>query len=288
MSLMSRCRTAVQATTVICLLLGASAAQAQDVPFAFLIVNGWQAFYAGPAVRIDQAMTSWYALGQIHAITNTQKGAEIGTANLQVFSRTVPDPTFATLGPLAGLISLNLGTLRGHLAVFETPAGLRSTVAILDSSGTTDLRVSGTWAIGDGSAVGGGSPNDMVVGGIAHFGTPLPAGNVAVTLGPYFPLVPFVNDQSFSVRASGSPLPWQVGAGSSYHNSTWTGPSGPTCEAMRAGSSTISRVRSQCCTPVATTTWCSPAVGTRSCPRSARHRPCRPAPCQASVPRCRD
>ncbi|MCC7179004.1 MAG: hypothetical protein IT177_11495 [Acidobacteria bacterium] len=218
-----------------CLLFTTSTAFAQDVPFAFLIENGWQSFYAGAGTRSEQGLTSWYGRGQVYAITNGQKGAGIGTAHMHAFTRTVPDPTFAALGPLAGLIVINLGPFRGHLTVFETPAGLQTAVAILDPVGETDIAVSGSWVFGNGAAVAGGTANDMVVGGIAHFGAPLPAANVSLSLSPYFPLVPFNNDLPFHLFSTSSGLPWPVGSGSSYQNSSY----GPLRTYMRGEAGTF-------------------------------------------------
>lgn len=209
----------VRATAILLLLISASAVSAQDVPFAFLIEDGWQSFTGGGAFRAQQNLASWYGRGQIHAIVNAQKGPQIGTAHFVAFSRAVPDPTFDPIGPLAGLIVLNFGAFRGHLTVIETPTGLKSTIAILDQSDNVDFRVSGAWVFGPGAAVIGGTTDDMVVGGVVHFGSPLPASNLSLTMSPYFPLVPFSNDLPFHVFSSSTPLGWPVGTGSSYHNS---------------------------------------------------------------------
>lgn len=230
MSHRSTLRRRVSAAAFVILLLTASAARAQDVPFAFLIVDGWKAFYAGYAFRTEQQLTSWYGRGQIHVIVNGQKGADVGTARMHAFARAVPDPAFAGIRPLAGLISMVFGSYRAHLTVIETPTGLKTTVAFLDPIGqVVDTRVSGVWALADGSVVGGGKPDDLVVGGVVHVGTPLPAATPTLTLWPYFPLVPFHNDLPFRVFSSSTGLKWQVGSGSSYNNA-----SGPTRTYMRS------------------------------------------------------
>lgn len=199
-----------------CLLVPV-AAQAQDVPFAFLIKDGWRNFYLGQAARIGHPLVSWYGHGTLHSVQNGQKGAVMGTGFIQAYTRAVPEQTFSAILPLGGLITLDFGTFQGHLALFETPSGIRTTVSVIDANGVTDTRLSGSWVIGDGSAVGGGTAEDMVVGVLVHFGQPQPAGTVPVVIPPYFPLVPFPNDLPFARYGQGYVIgPPGTGLGNSY------------------------------------------------------------------------
>lgn len=95
--------------------------------------------------------------------------------------------------------------------------------------------MTGAWVFGPGTAVIGGTANDMVIGGVVHFGTPLPTSNLDLKLEPYFPTVPFPSDLPYHVFAAESALQRPVGIGSSYHNS----PSGPQRTYMRADAGTF-------------------------------------------------
>jgi len=172
-------------------------APAQDVPFAFLIKNGWKTLNTGVTTRLDQNLVSLHTTGTLHAIVGGQTGGAMGTAFVQAFIRSVPDPTFAAMLPLGGLIALDFGTFQAHLALFDTPAGIQTTVAVIDASGVTDPRISGAWVLGNGSAIGGGTADDMTVGVLVHFGQPSGLMSIAMDIPPYFPLVAFSNDRPF-------------------------------------------------------------------------------------------
>ena len=77
-------------------------APAQDVPFAFLIKNGWKTLNTGVTTRLDQNLVSLHTTGTLHAIVGGQAGGAMGTAFVQAFTRSVPDPTFAAILPLGG------------------------------------------------------------------------------------------------------------------------------------------------------------------------------------------
>lgn len=173
------------------------AAPAQDVPFAFLIKNGWKTLNTGVTTRVDQNLVSLHTTGTLHAIVGGQAGGALGTAFVQAFTRSVPDPTFAAILPLGGLIALDFGTFQAHLALFDTPAGIQTTVAVIDANGVTDPRISGAWVLGNGAAIGGGTADDMTVGVLVHFGQPSGPMAIAVDIPPYFPLVAFSNDRVF-------------------------------------------------------------------------------------------
>ncbi len=182
------------------------AARAADVPFAFLIKNGYKNLFAGQALRIDQGLLSWYGYGPLHAIVNGQQAAVLGTAFVQAYSRSVPDPSFAAILPLAALVTLDFGSFRAHLTLFDTPTGPRTTVSVLNEYDATDTSVSGAWVLGDGAAVSGGTADDMVIGALVHFSSPNALHNVPVVVPPYFPLVSFANDPTFT-RVSGPSNP---------------------------------------------------------------------------------
>jgi len=170
------------------------AARAQDFFFAFLIQNGWQGLFANPVTRTDQGLTTWATFQYFYPVVNGQKGSVLGNAYVQAWTRSVPDPFFAPIKPLAGLITLDFGGFRGHLGLIETPAGLQTTIGIIDNTGNVNTMATGTWVFGDGAGIVGGTANDMVIGGLVRFHTPLPLGAVPVETNLYFPTVPFPSD----------------------------------------------------------------------------------------------
>jgi hypothetical protein len=180
------CRSGLLVSLAFSFCLCAAPARAQDVPFAFLIQDGWSKLFQGQAVRSDHALTTWRARTAFQTIVNGQKGAVVGTALINAWSRNVSEPYFAPLGSVVGVVTLNFGPFRGHLTVFDTPSGLQTTIGIVDSFGLVATNVSGVWVYGNGTSVGGGSVNDMVVAGIVHFGQPVAVGDVAVGISQYF------------------------------------------------------------------------------------------------------
>lgn len=179
------------------LVAGALPTAAQDIPFAFLIKYGWQSTLANPQTRFDVPLTSWAGSGSFAPIVNGQIGATAGTAYVTAWSRSVPDPFYTPIGPVGAVITLDFGAFRGHLSLFDTPAGLQTTIGIMDPPGQVDYGVSGIWVLGDGSSVVGGTANDMVVGGVVRFrAAPLTIGTLSVPLTLYFPTVPFPSDSN--------------------------------------------------------------------------------------------
>ncbi len=150
------------------LLAWVSPARAQDIPFAFLIQNGWQAFEQ-PVTRLDQPIVSWARRGMFYSVVNGTKGTIVGSAGITAWSRSVPDPTYAAIGPVAGVITLEFPTFRGHLGLIDTPTGLQTTIGIVETSGAVNIGVTGSWLLGNGTSVVGGTANDMVVAGIVRF-----------------------------------------------------------------------------------------------------------------------
>ncbi len=211
---------------------GTRQADAQNFFFAFLIDHGWQAFFANPVVRADHALTSWAADRPFHLIANGQKGGQLGQAHVRAWHRAVPDPFYAPIGPTAGVITLDFEGFRGHLSLIETPSGFRTSTSIIEDTGAIP-RVTGTWVFGNGADVIGGTANDMVIGGIVHFGTAMSLGTVEIPVHQYFPTVPFPSDVEplalKSVNAS-TQLGSYYGASDSRpirtyrrHDTQWTG-----------------------------------------------------------------
>jgi hypothetical protein len=187
----------VMRTIVMCglaLVASVAAAWAQDIPFAFLIQNGWQAFEQ-PVTRPDQPLVSWARKDTFYTIVNGTKGAAQGTATITAWSRTVPEPLYAAIGPIAGVIALEFPTFHGHLGLIETPTGLQTTVGIIDTSGAVNFGVTGSWLLGNGASVAGGTANDLVVAGIVRFRqSPLTIGMVALPTSTVLPTVAFTSD----------------------------------------------------------------------------------------------
>ena len=265
MSLMSRCRTAVQATTVICLLLGASAAQAQDVPFAFLMRQRVAGVLRRVAVRIDQAMTSWYTLGRIHAITNTQKGAE-ESARPICKSFHAPFPIHVRHARPSG---------RAHQPqpgyATRTPHGASRRPLVFGQPWQSSIRrrqpISGFPVPGPSeTAAPSAAAQPERRGRRRHrrFGNPLPARQrYPHDFGAVLP--PGSVRQRPVLLRSSQQLPTAVAGSAPAPGITTrrTDHAGP----MRSDAGQVlrrfHRVRSRCSTPVATTTWCSPAVRPR-------------------------
>jgi hypothetical protein len=185
----------------VCIL--ASPAYGQDIPFAFLIQDGWKLFEQ-PVARTDQPLVSWARRTSFYTVVNGAKGTLQGMAGITAWSRAVPDPLFASIGPIAGVITLEFPTFVGHLAVFETPAGLQTTIGIVEPSGAVNIGATGSWLFSDGTSVAGGTAADMVVAGIARFrAVPATVGAVDVNATPPFLTMPFAYDHS--IFGSGLP-----------------------------------------------------------------------------------
>ena len=122
-------------------------ASAQDVGFVFLIENGWSSLL-NRSFTDDRGMT-YLGTGShvVYSVVNGQKvPGQIASANIAAWTRDVPDPFFAPIRPLAGLIVLNFGGFQGHLSIIDTPTGPKTTIAILDVTGAVNLGASGAWA----------------------------------------------------------------------------------------------------------------------------------------------
>jgi hypothetical protein len=196
-----------------------ASAAALDVPFLFLIPNGWSTLLAAPATRPAHGLFSWSVAAPFHSVVNGQKGAAAGNAFVVAWSRSANDPYFDPLRPLSGLVTLDFGTFRGHLGLVETPAGLQTTIGIVDDNGLANAAVSGVWALGDGSAVGGGSSSDLTVAGLVHFGTPGYLGTIPVDITQYFPMFPnavATDPEPFIAVGVSGPATQTVSLGSFY------------------------------------------------------------------------
>lgn len=183
------CRIRLGVILPLWVLLNASPAIAQDIPFVFLLQDGWSKTFNNPYVRQEHALTTWASRTTFHHVVNGQKGAVAGNALIHIWSRQVADPYFAPLGSVAGVVTLDFGPFRGHLTVFDTPSGIKTTIGIIGDNGFVSPDVSGVWVYGNGTSVGGGTANDMVVGGVVHFGQPQTIGNYTLSITKYFGVV---------------------------------------------------------------------------------------------------
>ena len=142
-------------------------ASAQDVGFTLLIEDGWTALH-NRAFADNRGMLYLGTGGKpVFSVVNGQKTpGQVATADVVAWTRSVPDPYFAPIRPLAGLIVLDFGDSVGHLAIIDTPAGPKTTVASWAPWWDVDTAVSGGWMFSDGTTVGGGTANDLVITGV--------------------------------------------------------------------------------------------------------------------------
>ena len=173
-----------------------TSASAQDYPFTLLIEDGWTALQ-NRSFADDRGMAYNGTGGHlVFGVFNGQKApGPMAIANVSVWTRNVPHPYFASIGPLAGLIVLDFYGSTAHLAIIDTPAGLKTTIADLGSPyDYGDFVTSGTWWFYDGTIVGGGTANDLVITGVVSY-TPshLSVGGYA-DLAPRVATPPFADD----------------------------------------------------------------------------------------------
>jgi hypothetical protein len=194
------CRLAVVGVLSLALALGwAAPARAANAGFLFLIENGLQ---FTPIVDAN-GLAAAFAHGTIRPIVNNQAdfSTSLGSANVVVWARTVPDPFFNSIGPIAALVTLTLDPAASaivHLGVIQTPGGLRTTIGARQRVGFAyellpGLR--GEWVLSDGTPAGGGI-NDLVIGGVAVLNAPLALNPLTHELTQHFPTPPFFYDQS--------------------------------------------------------------------------------------------
>jgi hypothetical protein len=190
-------------------------ASAQDVGFVFLIEDGWSSLL-NRSFTDDRGMTYLGTGGhRVFWVVNGQKaGNQIATANVVAWTRSVPDPYFAAIRPLAGLIVLDFGPFQGHLAIIDTPAGPRTTISILNTGGEVNFGATGAWVFSDGTTVSGGTANDLIVAGVVRFAPYAFVGGPAVDLVPRFPTPPFPYDPT--PTATHNILSGAIGMGSFY------------------------------------------------------------------------
>jgi hypothetical protein len=141
-------------------------ASAQDAGFALLIEDGWSALQSR-SFGDERGMVYW-GTGQkrVYTVVDGKKTSQVATADIVVWTREIPDPYFAPIRPVAGLIMLDSGNAITHLAIVDTPAGPRTTVATYYPWDLVDFTVTGTWFFSDGATIAGGTVNDLFVGGI--------------------------------------------------------------------------------------------------------------------------
>jgi hypothetical protein len=174
------------------------AGAAAALPFAFFIENGLD---FEPFVD-PNGMTGFFsAQRNVLAIVDGRKtSAVLGTATILAWSRTVPDPFFASLGPVAALGILHFPepfNVEVHLGLFQDSSGAsRTTVAayrIIGGAFVADPTVRGTWRTLNATDVGG-DPADLLVSGEWVTGAPTALATGAIRLEPYPPTVPFPGD----------------------------------------------------------------------------------------------
>ena len=124
---------AVAAVTV---ALTATPAPAVNVGFLILIENGL-AF--GPPLVDAQGLAAFVASGPVRPVVDGQAqfGQSLGTANVVVWSRTVPDPFFDPIGPIGALVTVSFTQplIKAHLGLIQTPAGLQTTIGLMQRVG---------------------------------------------------------------------------------------------------------------------------------------------------------
>ena len=163
----TRCRFQALAIGFALWTIAPMSASAQDVGFSFLIQDGWTALQ-NRSFADNRGMLYLGTGGKpVFSVVNGQKApGQVATADVVAWTRSVPDPYFAPIRPLAGLIVLDFGGFVGHLAIIDTPAGPKTTVATWAPWWDVDTAVSGTWVFSDGTTVGGGTANDLVITGV--------------------------------------------------------------------------------------------------------------------------
>jgi hypothetical protein len=192
-------RAAVVGILSLALALGwARPAPAANAGFLILIENGLQF----TSVADTDGLAVFFAHGTIRPIVNNQANfaQSLGSANVVVWSRAVPDPFFDPIGPIAALVTLTLeppaaGAI-AHLGVIQTPAGLRTTIGARQRVGFAYELIPGLrgqWVISNGIPAGGAA-TDLIIGGVAVLNTPIPLPPTSHELIKIFPTPPFFYD----------------------------------------------------------------------------------------------
>ena len=172
-----------------------ASASAQEFPFTLLIQDAWTALHNRSFA--DDHGTVYHGTGghPVFLVFNGQKvPGPIAFADLALWTRDSPHPYFAPIRPLAGLIALAFyGGGTAHLAIIDTPSGPKTMIADLGSPWDYgDFPSWGSWWFSDGTAVGVGTANDLVITGVISY-TP---GNLSV--GGYADLLPRIATPPFA------------------------------------------------------------------------------------------
>ena len=185
-----RCRVVASSLTVLALVvLTATPVRAEPFFFALLIENG----VLFSASADSNGLAAFRSTDRpLRLIENGQAGDVVGTADVFVWTRTVPDPVFTSFGSLAALGVLRLFGLVVHLGLIETPAGTLTTINGF-TGGSTALGWHGTWVIAPGSLVGGGA-NDVIVAGTVDPGPSPTTLSTVVQLNGIYPNPAFSYD----------------------------------------------------------------------------------------------
>ena len=197
-----------------------TAASAQDVTFAWLIEDGWTVLQK-PFADDRGMVYSGTGNRRVFRVANGQKTSEqVATADMAAWTRNVPDPYFAPIRPFAGLITLNFSDSVAHLAMIDTPAGPKTTIATWFPWWDVDVGVSGDWVFSDGTTVGGGTASDLVVTGVIRS-----AADYSFLGGPYVDLVPRVPTSPFGYDPT--PFATHIAGGGVIRMGSFYGEAGP-------------------------------------------------------------
>jgi hypothetical protein len=102
----------------------------------------------------------------VYEVVNGAKGPQFGTATVLVWARSVADPFFDHIGPIAALVVLNVGgDVIGRLGLIQTPTQFLTTLG-LQINGGVESTFAGSWVFGAGTLVAGGTAKDLAIGGV--------------------------------------------------------------------------------------------------------------------------
>src|SRR5262245_15300471 len=102
----------------------------------------------------------------VYEVVNGAKGPQFGTATVLVWARSVADPFFDHIGPIAALVVLDVGGgVIGHLGLIQTPTQFLTTLG-LRINGGVQTTFAGGWVFGPGTLVAGGTAKALTVGAV--------------------------------------------------------------------------------------------------------------------------
>jgi hypothetical protein len=158
-------------------------------PFALLLQHGAEFTTLVPGAWVA-GTSAIYPIVNGEALTG---GPSLGKGSIFVWGRTTADPYSATFGPIAGLgvlefYSATAYPLVVHLGLIQTPDGaFKTTIGAFGLPGpVVDTTVRGSWVIGDGASVIGGTSNDLIIAGLWIADTPQVEGIHSIALSNLF------------------------------------------------------------------------------------------------------